>query len=447
MGGAPAGSAPAGGDSTKKIIIAAIAVVVAILAIVLLFKACSSSSVENPELFEKGALVVGEYDEKEGKWYYGLVNEDGEEILDIDYEALRLIGNDLVVAGETQKKGEQVLGMKYALLTLEGEELTDYDYDGIGDTTDDGLILVWETSAGTENSPAKTEYGYIDEDGEEAIKLNFDGAGSFKDGMAPAKDDDEWGFIDTDGEWVIEPQFKSQPGDFKDGLAPVSKTDAKFGFITDDGEWVFTQKGSGSYSNYEDTWFPEGLLAVSDGKEWGFIDESGEWVIEAQFNAAANFTEDGLALVLDGTEWGYIDDNGEFVIEANFADAESFSEGLAKVKEDPEDDWYYIDTDGEEAFQGTYKYASSFKNGMACVSDDGEEYGYIDDSGEMVIKEQFASADSFCADGYAIVGEKDDKGIFEYYVIDEDGEAIWSETYGYIGINSEWNFDFRGSYN
>ena len=150
-----------------------------------------------------------------------------------------------------------------------------------------------------------------------------------------------------------------------------------------------------------------------------------------------NFTEEGLALVRDGDDWGYIDDSGEFVIEANFADASSFSEGLAKVKEDPEDDWYYIDTDGEEAFQGTYKYASSFKNGMARVSDDGEEYGYIDDSGEMVIKEQFAKARDFHADGYAIVGEKDDKGIIEYYVIDEDGEAIWSETYRFVGTDSE----------
>jgi hypothetical protein len=118
--------------------------------------------------------------------------------------------------------------------------------------------------------------GYIDRGGVMVIAPEFDGSGSFAEGLASVRIGDErsgkWGYIDTTGKMVITPQF-DEARSFAHGLAAARIGDQKTG-------------------------------------QWGFVDKDGKTVFNAQFDAVRAFAE-GMAAVRVGDErtgkWGYID--------------------------------------------------------------------------------------------------------------------------------------------
>jgi hypothetical protein len=67
----------------------------------------------------------------------------------------------------------------------------------------------------------KWSYGYIDLSGNLRIRPQFEEAGSFSEGLAPAGFGENCGYIDKTGKFVIKPQFHKCT-EFHDGLAPIS---------------------------------------------------------------------------------------------------------------------------------------------------------------------------------------------------------------------------------
>ena len=51
------------------------------------------------------------------------------------------------------------------------------------------------------------KYGFINRIGDIVIKVQYDDAESFEDGLARVKIGDKWGYIDKTGEFVIPPKF------------------------------------------------------------------------------------------------------------------------------------------------------------------------------------------------------------------------------------------------
>jgi hypothetical protein len=52
-------------------------------------------------------------------------------------------------------------------------------------------------------------YGFVDKTGVFVIIPSFKKAGAFREGLAPAANDDNlWGYIDHTGKWVIKPQYE-----------------------------------------------------------------------------------------------------------------------------------------------------------------------------------------------------------------------------------------------
>ncbi len=393
--------------SKKLIIIGAAALTAIILLIVALCVACSGSDEEPANLFNDDGLIVYGERNSNNEMEYGLVDEDGEIVLEAQYYSLELLGEGLAIAGEYDK---DEYSTHYALITINGEELTGYDYGFMGSLSDDGLILVGTYDDGD------SLYGFINEDGEEVIPVEFDDANSFSEGLAAACEDGEWGFIDTDGEWVIEPNF-DDVSFFDNGMCKAV-SGSRQGFIDEDGDWIFKARFS------VDSYFYDGLCIAQEDGEWGYINEDGEWVIPPRFKVANQFSDEGLACVSEnGNTYGFIDKDGEMVIPDVFERASSFSEGLACVREEGDDLYGYIDEDGDWVIEPSFKSAGSFNCGLACVKEkENDDYGFIDDSGEMVIPDDYTRATSFFDDGYAIVCIDD-----EVFVINEDGEPIWGE--------------------
>lgn len=97
-----------------------------------------------------------------------------------------------------------------------------------------------EYSIVTSKTPFNQSYagkwGFVDRTGQEVIKLQYDDARDFCEGLAAVRVGKEWGFIDKHGDMKIKPKYELA-GDFSGGLALVKK-DGKFGFINETNEIV-----------------------------------------------------------------------------------------------------------------------------------------------------------------------------------------------------------------
>jgi tetratricopeptide (TPR) repeat protein len=275
-------------------------------------------------------------------------------------------------------------------------------------------------------------FGYINKNGEIAIKPQFIWATDFAEGLAAAvpgpKNEDgsrgKVGYINQLGQMVIKPKF-AFCGPFSEGLAVASETEGKLGYINKAGRWV-TERNFRIAHN-----FSGGLARVMVLDGYQFIDKTGNFVVKRRLPLASDFSE-GLAAIRYGKRGlEYINNTGEHIIRARFCDyGQAFSDGLALVR--VRGKYGYIDKSGEVVMQLQYATdAQDFSEGLAAVArgkiirqskkeqlkalmDYNPEaltmakqfssgsYGYINKQGEMVIRPQFSQVSKF-SEGLAAV--------------------------------------------
>ncbi len=256
-----------------------------------------------------------------------------------------------------------------------------------------------------------------------------------------AEEKGKWGFINKEGKFVIKPQFDDSYYSFSEGLAAV-KTGRKWGYIDDTGKTVIPFSFEGAQK------FKDGIAAVhvgdftESGGKWGYIDRAAGYIFESKEHLTYTGFQDGLMPVKKEEKWGYINTKGEWAITPKFEDAEDFSDGLAGVRLDDETTGY-IDTTGELVIRlkGAHPHYEGFSEGLAPVFVDGEKkYGFINRRGEFVIPPQYAEARSF-SEGRAevcILG-KDESGWPErrWGAIDREGKLIVPAIYKAISSYHE----------
>ena len=176
------------------------------------------------------------------------------------------------------------------------------------------------------------------------------------------------------GRTLIKPQFRIASS-FHEGLAAfriAGLTEVRWGFINKKGEIVIPPK----YEGVGD--FSEGLAQVHspDKVSDGFIDKSGKLVISLKSNEIHGSFSEGLASVwIPPSQAGFIDHKGKIVFKVDSTEVGEFHEGLC--------------------------YASSF-------SSKDRLRGFVNRSGEWVIKPQFYKAMNF-SEGLAAVCLWDEK--------------------------------------
>lgn len=262
-------------------------------------------------------------------------------------------------------------------------------------------------------------YGFIDQHGKLVIEPQFEDAARFNNGLAPVHHEGVWYFIDNTGTNVFARTF-AEVKVFSEGLAAV-KENRLWGYIDQSGKLVIDFKFEEAYP------FSEGLACVQTGKKedgnakYGYIDPSGKFVIDPIFKFYDNqffswptgFAE-GLASAwlerADGSaRVGYFDKSGKTVIDPNFVSAAEFCDDLAPVTTNDaiEGGARFIRKDGSFAFPQEYSVTARFSDGLAPVSvmsdgNDETSWGYVDKSGKLAIKPQFAFAEPF-KNGFARV--------------------------------------------
>ncbi|MCC6536733.1 MAG: WG repeat-containing protein [Bryobacterales bacterium] len=154
--------------------------------------------------------------------------------------------------------------------------------------------------------------------------------------------------------------------------------------------------------------FSSGLAPVAMGKEpgspKGYIDHAGRFAIAPRFFWAGSFAN-GLA----ATNHGFIDTTGHVVIPRTSRNgATGFSGGLAAVELDGRT--AYVDTSGRVTLRSEYESSGDFAEGLAPAcsyncgpSTSSQNWGFIDETGRMVIKPQFGFVPEPFHEGLALV--------------------------------------------
>jgi WG containing repeat len=300
-----------------------------------------------------------------------------------------------------------------------------------------------------------------------AIAAQFEAAGNFHNGAAPALLEKRWGLIDRSGNFIVRPRYSNvRPG--SEGLFAV-QLDGSWGYIDSKGSTRIAPR-------FEDAEpFQGGVAAVKSNGRWGYLRLDG--TMETQFIFLEIGGREGAYVsARETTGWAVFklrkqgpptrvaiketyDDPpaqraysiSEGLLVAKFPDRERMlliytsgsdgpdtftllypflnveevtkhvsirrmSEGFAPAST-AANQWGYLHKRSREfLWPGRFQDAAAFAQGFAPVKIDGK-WGYIDRAGRVVVQPTYDAAFPFRGD-YAVVREGDKRGFLR---LDQQG--------------------------
>jgi hypothetical protein len=270
----------------------------------------------------------------------GLINKTGKVVIPPIYVDLLLSKEGLITAVSDQPCDVEMSGcFKHGFIDLNGNTIIPPKYsieEGMDYWSEEPKFSEGLAKVLLVNSDYSREYLYIDKQGNEVLKPQYEGMGDFKEGLAVVVKNEKFGFINKQGELVVPLEYESA-SDFSEGLALVKKG-GKYGYIDKSGNVKIHFQFPDAYS------FHESLARVvvgqcqdehdnyiNGGCSYGFINTSGAFEINPilQYpysNESKNYHDEldwfgdsfdfhnGLALVKQGNKFGFIDKKGNYVI-------------------------------------------------------------------------------------------------------------------------------------
>ena len=185
-----------------------------------------------------GIWIIGdgtiEVSDKSGEIpVYGLMDENGNEVLPIKYSSLssfvngraavRIGGHKVDETEATYEQQRGVSGGKWSVIDKNGNAILDeitISYGTIDDINlqDNGLMIVKEVWR-NDSYYVVSEYGLLDENGNEILPVRYSFIGNFKDGLAlvclseeydwdeEGRAKERWGIIDSKGKFIKECKY------------------------------------------------------------------------------------------------------------------------------------------------------------------------------------------------------------------------------------------------
>lgn len=307
---------------------------------------------------KRGLYRVAREDEEGWSSFYGLVRQDGAELVPCEYRYLEYSYADGLVLAKKDGEGYRVFDASGELLwALEGE-ISSVQFAG------EGLLWCQESN----------QYGCRTSRGEAVIPARYRRTGGFSEGLACVQDPESlrWGYVDPTGELVVPFQY------------------------------------------WEARAFSEGLAPVMDGEgRWGYIDRGGQLVIPCQFDSAQRFYLGAASVALGSGEeqrWGLLAADGTLLTPIQYEDSLYLRGGWAPFvrREGEETVMGYLSPAGEEfLFDKIDPYNTWpqrpqwFENGYAAFWEEGR-WGLMDGEFQVVLPAAFDSIEVW-PEGHIIV--------------------------------------------
>ncbi len=387
---------------------------------------------------------------KDGK--FGLLNKEGNPILPLEYKEIEKMDSLFRIKNETNQ---------YALYTDAGVAISQFIYERLDRFNSDGYAIAVR-NAGDEG----LKKGVIDTAGKEVIPTQYDDL-SFARGKYLVKNKMKWGLVDSENKVIIPIEYKGIES-CNDGTYIV-KNDENGCALFDAAAKPMTPFDYSRINNYSrdgiryvykrgaDSGEKVGIMNAQTGKEiipcdytslqetglsgyfyartetgCGILKADGKPLTDLDYYDVQLISEqDGLFMVQKNVDkkrfYGIINKSGqEFVpMVYKYIDYRS-DRNLYKVSKHSETlrngVWGFIDRrTGKEAIPCEYDTVELFMNGLAVVSKD-KQYGYINESGTVVIPLQYDYADSFWGEDNKASVRKDNRRFY----IDRKGNEIGS---------------------
>lgn len=286
---------------------------------------------------------------KDGK--YGILDKDGNIILECLYGdiSLRHIGNEIVIEvrdtfglwGFFDLETKSITDFKYSVINLFNkngtaqavEEDENVIIDKTGNTLSKGYSVMYGFCDGLAAVFDGEKWGYINENGEEVIKCQFDYAHSFNEGYARVRYNGIITFIDKNGNFqkIKSSNSKTIEGDVCEGLIAVKNH----------------KLASKSYYTYEDI---NGNVIISDNPERPLFEHAGSF-------------KSGRAMVDTVNGYGFINKEGKLVTKDNYRDVENYINDVARALS-KYGKWCLIDKDGKELTKSIYDEVDDCDHGL-----------------------------------------------------------------------------------
>lgn len=312
------------------------------------------------------------------------------------------------------------------------------------------------------------KYGYIDEDNNEVIPIEFNSVGEFGSaGMVVVKSDEGAGIYGSDGACILPLEYQDiELGDEnKNELIPVT-LNGEANFMDKDGTVIFEATAEG----------PLSLLKVQSGGKYGYVDADGTEVLPCEYadlevlsensgtallemDGVKNFMdpsgamlydevgdadEDGWIPVTQDGSCGYVTAENETVFPIQYASLVKEgrnSAGYIRVKADSR--LLLADEAGKLLYQDTREFEP---NNLAAVQDEKGHWGYIDRDGEVAVACLYDEVETFNEYGLSrarsgeLYGYVDEKGVQVIPCIYD--ELVDFNEYGYTKAREGENINF-----
>ena len=321
---------------------------------------------------------------------WGVINKQGEWVIKAQYQSLKIPRNGYAMAKQKDEwkvvddMGETVYqNTEYKKIDKLGNGiLIGYQkkYADYIDVSTGKIIAtpiqtkaLYKFSEGLARFKGK-KWGYIDKTGKYAIPPQFDEVKDFINSKAMVKKDEKWGQIDKTGNWIIKAEFDLIKG-FKKGKA-LAKQNGKYGIIDEKGSWVIKPL----YEKLRH--FNSGLAFATKEGVVGYVNESGEFKLPPANIARAYPFSDGYAMVRVDETIGYMNTDMKIIIAPKYVKALDWGGPFGRVMINEK--WTFVNASGEELEIARAQKLYKFHGGLAAIKA-GDKYGYINESGEIVI--------------------------------------------------------------
>ena len=264
-------------------------------------------------------------------------------------------------------------------------------------------------------------YGFINFEGKQIVKAEYEYLGFFKEGLAVAMKGGKYGYIDKGNRLVIDYLFDNA-SDFESGRAIV-EINEKSGMIDRAGnlvlECVFEDLGPVS----------EGLLYAQKDDLYGFYDINGTMKIQHKFSEAYSFVK-GMAKVQIEDKQAFIDVYGSYMVPPGYDNISFFSDTLL-IFED-EDYLGLMQKNCAVTHVAAYEEIGPLQNGRALMVQE-DFIGYLDVTGKIAIPPKFEIYPNYLSKATfkgncAIVMLKG-----KYGIIDKNGKLVVPAVYTNLG--------------